>query len=176
MAVHRRTEKIGCHMREPVFRRVEATSRVYDRQFTGESRGGAMKAVCPLHGPTTIIRTNVYGFPVYACCCDDVRYVSPGRMYKGSDNADLTRSSNRNNRRQKRNETDDRPAAKVLIRRAIIRQQARTRVDPQGTVGVLNSGHSEHRCTSLQIIISAAPLQYATNDRRYHARRCRPEL
>lgn len=36
-----------------------------------------MKAVCPLHGPTTIIRTNVYGFPVYACCCDDGRYVSP---------------------------------------------------------------------------------------------------
>lgn len=31
-----------------------------------------MKAVCPLHGPTTIIGTNAYGFPVYACCCDDV--------------------------------------------------------------------------------------------------------
>ena len=31
-----------------------------------------MNAVCPLHGPTTIIRTNAYGFPVYACCCDDV--------------------------------------------------------------------------------------------------------
>jgi hypothetical protein len=33
-----------------------------------------MNAVCPLHGPTTIIRTNAYGFPVYACCCDDVPY------------------------------------------------------------------------------------------------------
>ncbi|SAL15583.1 hypothetical protein AWB73_00725 [Caballeronia turbans] len=36
-----------------------------------------MKAVCPLHGPTTIIRTNAYGFPVYACCCDDLPYVTP---------------------------------------------------------------------------------------------------
>lgn len=35
-----------------------------------------MNAVCPLHGPTTIIRTNAYGFPVYACCCDDVPYVT----------------------------------------------------------------------------------------------------
>jgi hypothetical protein len=34
-------------------------------------------AVCPLHGPTTIIRTNSYGFPVYACCCDDVTSVTP---------------------------------------------------------------------------------------------------
>jgi hypothetical protein len=36
-----------------------------------------MNAVCPLHGPTTVIRTNAYGFPVYACCCDDVTYVTP---------------------------------------------------------------------------------------------------
>ena len=36
-----------------------------------------MKAICPLHGPTTIIRTNEYGFPVYACCCDDVPYTTP---------------------------------------------------------------------------------------------------
>jgi hypothetical protein len=36
-----------------------------------------MNAVCPLHGPTTILRTNAYGFPVYACCCDDVPYVTP---------------------------------------------------------------------------------------------------
>ena len=36
-----------------------------------------MSVVCPLHGPTTIIRTNAYGFPVYACCCDDVTYVTP---------------------------------------------------------------------------------------------------
>jgi hypothetical protein len=36
-----------------------------------------MKAVCPLHGPTTIVRTNAYGFPVYACCCDDVPYDTP---------------------------------------------------------------------------------------------------
>jgi len=36
-----------------------------------------MNAVCPLHGPTTIIRTNAYGFPVYACCCEDVPYVTP---------------------------------------------------------------------------------------------------
>jgi len=36
-----------------------------------------MKAVCPLHGPTTIICTNAYGFPVYACCSDDVPYVTP---------------------------------------------------------------------------------------------------
>lgn len=34
-------------------------------------------AVCPLHGPTTIIRTNSYGFPVYACCCNDVTSVTP---------------------------------------------------------------------------------------------------
>ncbi|RKE23758.1 hypothetical protein B0G76_8439 [Paraburkholderia sp. BL23I1N1] len=31
-----------------------------------------MNAVCQLHGPTTIVRTNAYGFPVYACCCDDL--------------------------------------------------------------------------------------------------------
>ena len=37
----------------------------------------AMKAVCSLHGPTTIVSTNAYGFPVYACCCDDVPYVTP---------------------------------------------------------------------------------------------------
>ncbi|OLL27721.1 hypothetical protein BTH42_31410 [Burkholderia sp. SRS-W-2-2016] len=36
-----------------------------------------MKAVCPLHGPTTIVGTNAYGFPVYACCRDDVRSVTP---------------------------------------------------------------------------------------------------
>jgi hypothetical protein len=36
-----------------------------------------MKAVCPLHGPTTIVGTNAYGFPVYACCCNDVPYVMP---------------------------------------------------------------------------------------------------
>ncbi|QBR03450.1 hypothetical protein E1956_40715 [Paraburkholderia pallida] len=36
-----------------------------------------MKAVCPLHGPTTIIGTNAYGFPVYACCRDDVPNVMP---------------------------------------------------------------------------------------------------
>ncbi|RQS66492.1 hypothetical protein DID96_24005 [Burkholderia sp. Bp8963] len=36
-----------------------------------------MKAVCPLHGPTTIIGTNAYGFPVYACCCHDVPYIAP---------------------------------------------------------------------------------------------------
>ena len=36
-----------------------------------------MKAVCPLHGPTTIIGTNAYGFPVYKCCCNDVTFVSP---------------------------------------------------------------------------------------------------
>lgn len=36
-----------------------------------------MKAVCPLHGPTTIVGTNAYGFPVYACCCDDVPNVIP---------------------------------------------------------------------------------------------------
>jgi len=36
-----------------------------------------MNAVCPLHGPTTIVGTNAYGFPIYACCCDDVPYVMP---------------------------------------------------------------------------------------------------
>jgi hypothetical protein len=36
----------------------------------------AVCAVCPLHGPTTVIRTNAYGFPVYACCCDDVQPVN----------------------------------------------------------------------------------------------------
>jgi hypothetical protein len=36
-----------------------------------------MKAVCPLHGPTTIVGTNAYGFPIYACCCDDVPNVMP---------------------------------------------------------------------------------------------------
>jgi hypothetical protein len=36
-----------------------------------------MKAVCPLHGPTTIIGTNAYGFPIYACCCNDVPYKAP---------------------------------------------------------------------------------------------------
>lgn len=36
-----------------------------------------MKAVCPLHGPTTIVGTNAYGFPVYACCRDDVPFVMP---------------------------------------------------------------------------------------------------
>ena len=36
-----------------------------------------MKAVCPLHGPTTIVGTNAYGFPVYACCCQDPPYVTP---------------------------------------------------------------------------------------------------
>lgn len=36
-----------------------------------------MNAVCPLHGPTTIVRTNQYGFPVYACCCNDVPNVAP---------------------------------------------------------------------------------------------------
>ncbi|MBB5414839.1 hypothetical protein OKW33_007390 [Paraburkholderia atlantica] len=36
-----------------------------------------MKAVCPLHGPTTIVGTNAYGFPIYACCRDDVPYVTP---------------------------------------------------------------------------------------------------
>jgi hypothetical protein len=36
-----------------------------------------MKAVCPLHGPTTVIRTNAYGFPVFACCLDDAPYVTP---------------------------------------------------------------------------------------------------
>lgn len=35
-----------------------------------------MKAVCPLHGPTTIVGTNAYGFPVYACCCNDVPYAA----------------------------------------------------------------------------------------------------
>ncbi|REG51004.1 hypothetical protein B0G80_7482 [Paraburkholderia sp. BL6669N2] len=71
-----------------------------------------MKAVCPLHGPTNIIRTNVYGFPVYACCCDDVRYVSPPDACKGlRRNADLTHSINLNNRKRQRNSTDDRPAA-----------------------------------------------------------------
>ena len=34
-------------------------------------------AVCPLHGPTTIVGTNAYGFPVYACCCDDIPYSTP---------------------------------------------------------------------------------------------------
>lgn len=37
----------------------------------------AMKAVCPLHGPTTIVGTNAYGFPIYACCCDDLPYTAP---------------------------------------------------------------------------------------------------
>ena len=41
-----------------------------------------MNAVCPLHGPTTIIGTNAYGFPVYACCCDDVTYVTPDACTK----------------------------------------------------------------------------------------------
>jgi hypothetical protein len=36
-----------------------------------------MKAVCPLHGPTTIVGTNAYGFPVYACCRDDAPAVAP---------------------------------------------------------------------------------------------------
>lgn len=36
-----------------------------------------MKAVCPTHGPTTIVGTNAYGFPIYACCCDDLPYVLP---------------------------------------------------------------------------------------------------
>jgi len=36
-----------------------------------------MKAVCPLHGPTTIVGTNAYGFPVYACCRDDIPFVMP---------------------------------------------------------------------------------------------------
>jgi hypothetical protein len=36
-----------------------------------------MKAMCPLHGPTTIVGTNAYGFPIYACCRDDVPYVTP---------------------------------------------------------------------------------------------------
>jgi hypothetical protein len=36
-----------------------------------------MKAVCPLHGPTTIIGTNAYGFPVYACCGNDEPNVLP---------------------------------------------------------------------------------------------------
>ena len=36
-----------------------------------------MKAVCPTHGPTTIVGVNAYGFPIYACCCDDLPYVVP---------------------------------------------------------------------------------------------------
>ncbi|PMS37320.1 hypothetical protein B0G57_116133 [Trinickia symbiotica] len=36
-----------------------------------------MNAVCPLHGPTTIIGTNAYGFPVYACCRNDLPYLTP---------------------------------------------------------------------------------------------------
>jgi hypothetical protein len=36
-----------------------------------------MKAVCPLHGPTTIIRTNAHGFPVYMCCFNDVPNTTP---------------------------------------------------------------------------------------------------
>ena len=36
-----------------------------------------MKAVCPLHGPTTVVGTNAYGFPVYACCCQDVSDRAP---------------------------------------------------------------------------------------------------
>lgn len=36
-----------------------------------------MNAVCPLHGPTTIVGTNAYGFPVYACCRNDLPYVTP---------------------------------------------------------------------------------------------------
>lgn len=36
-----------------------------------------MNAVCPSHGPTTIVGTNAYGFPIYACCCDDLPYVLP---------------------------------------------------------------------------------------------------
>ncbi len=36
-----------------------------------------MDAICPLHGPTTIVRTNAYGFPVYACCCNDVPHLTP---------------------------------------------------------------------------------------------------
>jgi hypothetical protein len=35
-----------------------------------------MNAVCPLHGPTTIVGTNAYGFPIYACCCHDVADVA----------------------------------------------------------------------------------------------------
>ena len=76
-----------------------------------------MKAMCSLHGPTTIIGTNAYGFPVYACCCEEVPYVTPRTHVPGRRrNADLTGSSNPNNRRRKRNDTDDRPAACVLIR------------------------------------------------------------
>ncbi|CAD6512974.1 hypothetical protein ACFQ3P_03130 [Paraburkholderia sabiae] len=36
-----------------------------------------MNAICPLHGPTTVVRTNAYGFPVYACCCNDVADPTP---------------------------------------------------------------------------------------------------
>jgi hypothetical protein len=36
-----------------------------------------MKAVCPLHGPTSVVGTNAYGFPVYACCLHDIPYVMP---------------------------------------------------------------------------------------------------
>ncbi len=32
-----------------------------------------MKAVCSLHGPTTVISTNAYGFPVYAFDHQNVR-------------------------------------------------------------------------------------------------------
>jgi hypothetical protein len=36
-----------------------------------------MNAVCPLHGPTTVVGKNAYGFPVYACCCHDVTNATP---------------------------------------------------------------------------------------------------
>jgi hypothetical protein len=36
-----------------------------------------MEAFCPLHGRTTIVGTNAFGFPVYACCCNDVNDASP---------------------------------------------------------------------------------------------------
>jgi hypothetical protein len=36
-----------------------------------------MNACLLLHGSTKNIRKNAYGSPVYACCCDDVTYVTP---------------------------------------------------------------------------------------------------
>ena len=51
--------------------------QAYDVPVDGRVVEGAMKAVCPLHGPTTIVGTNAYGFPIYACCCNDLPYKAP---------------------------------------------------------------------------------------------------
>ena len=62
--------------------------------------------VCRCTARTTVVRTNAYGFPVYACCattcptCD-----APRCAYEGT-NATRTVTRSPNNRRRRKNDTD----------------------------------------------------------------------